>query len=172
MRVERLSGVNFFEFSPHEDLRGTWLRCWDKELARNLNQESSVSQISVSINPHQFTLRGMHFLDQSAEETKTIFCFSGAVQDVVLDVRPESPTYLDHLSIDLSSGMGLIVDPGLAHGFLTLESNSNLLYVMSTEFIGELERGFLWSDPAFEIRWQQTPRLISEKDSNWSRFVE
>lgn len=170
MKVEEIEGVKTFHFDPFKDERGVWQRVWDKGIIGPLGFTSEVAQASISVNPLKGTLRGLHYLIPSVGETKTVFCVSGAVQDVVLDVRANSQTFSDYVDLRLGPGQGVAVSPGMAHGFLSLEPNTLLVYVMSAPYSKESERTIRWNDPSFGIDWLLDPKFISDKDSSASDF--
>lgn len=160
--------VTSFSFDPHLDFRGSWQRIWDVDFIQEVGHSPNIEQISVSSNPHLHTLRGLHSLRYEASEFKAVVCLSGAVQDVVVDVRPDSPTWGRYASFNLSEEKmnGVLIPPGFAHGFLTLLPNTKLLYLMSTKYSAELEYNFCWNDPGFGISWLADPALVSDKDNN------
>lgn len=164
MRVSAISGVETFRFEPHEDSRGLWQRVWDRDVVSVLGFSSDVAQISVSHNPLQGTLRGLHYLDCEVGETKFVFCSSGSVQDVLLDVRAGSPTFGDYVDLQLDPGDGVAIQPGIAHGFLSLKPNSLLIYIMTAQYNQEAEKRILWNDSRFGIKWRRAPMQVSEKD--------
>ena len=114
----------------------------------------------------------MHYQAPPHAEAKLVRCTAGAAWDVVLDLRPDSPTYLEHfaLRLDADNRLALYVPPGVAHGFLTLEDDSELLYQMSVYFEPDAARGVRWDDPAFAIEWPRTPARISERDAGYPDF--
>ena len=157
-----------FSFEPHMDFRGTWQRIWEHHSINDIGHNPEVRQVSLSTNPKKNTLRGLHSLKFEASEYKAVVCLTGAAQDVVVDVRPNSETWGHYASFNLSEGdfSGLLIPPGFAHGFLTLLPETRLLYLMSAEHSETLESNFCWNDPEFAIEWLAAPILISEKDKN------
>ena len=116
----------------------------------------------------------MHLQIAPYEETKIIRCIRGAVFDVVIDLRPNSITYCEWLGVELSADNHtmLYVPEGFAHGYLTLENNAEVFYMVSQFYMPDSERGVRWDDPVFDIEWQETSDLvISEKDKNWPAYV-
>lgn len=158
--------IRLFSWDAYSDPRGSWQRLWDSEKIREQNHNPEVSQISLSRNPVRFTLRGLHSLEQRANEYKAVICLSGEVQDVVVDVRHSSSSFGSWQSFHLKSNPaeGILIPPGFAHGFLSLVDNTDLLYLMSAPFDPKLERCFRWNDPSLGISWEAVPKLISEKD--------
>lgn len=164
LEVEGLYGISV---NPYIDGRGKLQRVWDAlpELASfNLVQASHVA------NPHKGTLRGIHFQDSPSSETKVVQCVSGMVFDVVIDLRPYSETFNKVFSVTLggkSAFKGLVIPAGCAHGYITLEPNSDFIYFMDKSYSPELTSGVRWNDPQFSINWPTVPILISDQDSNW-----
>jgi dTDP-4-dehydrorhamnose 3,5-epimerase len=157
---------------PHEDERGVFARTWDEaELAPY--GLPVLSQSSVSFNPRLGTLRGMHYQRAPHEETKLVRCTRGRMQDVVVDLRPESPTYLAWASAELSAEnrLALLVPPGCGHGFLTLERDTEVLYLIGGRYVPEAAAGVRWDDPLFGIAWQANPVLMSERDGAYPDHV-
>ena len=162
--VEGLYGISV---NPHVDGRGKLQRVWDTlpELAN-----FSLVQASHVANPHKGTLRGIHFQDGPSSETKVVQCVSGIVFDVVIDLRPYSETFNKVFSLTLgeeSAFKGLVIPAGCAHGYITLEPNSDFIYFMDKSYSPELTRGVRWNDPQFSINWPTEPIIISDQDSNW-----
>ena len=170
MKASAIDGVEPFQIEPFQDERGLWQRVWDRATIETLGFTGEVAQISISVNPLKGTLRGLHYLVPEARETKTVFCASGAVQDVVLDVRADSETFGDYVDLRLRPGMGVVVSPGMAHGFLSLEPNTLLVYIMSAPYSSNYERSVRWNDPSFGIDWLLEPKFISNKDISTSDF--
>lgn len=166
MKKHDLSSIETFSWAPHEDSRGAWQRVWDSQVISGFGHNPQISQISLSRNPTRHTLRGLHSLDTAIQEYKTVICISGAVQDVIVDVRPDSETFAKWRSFNLISkpAQGILIPPGFAHGFLTLEPETNLLYIMSKPYDEFYERSFRWDDPRFKIPWAAEPVMISIKD--------
>jgi dTDP-4-dehydrorhamnose 3,5-epimerase len=129
-------------------------------------------QCSVSFNGRKGTLRGLHFQTAPYEEAKVIRCTRGAIHDVIVDLRPASPTFKQHLALVLSAENGkmLYVPEGFAHGFQTLEDNTEVSYQMSQFYSPEHARGIRWNDPAFGIEWPTGERIILERDQSYPDF--
>lgn len=161
-------GVRRILFEGHSDNRGIWQRIWEHEVVSDLGHSPEISQMSISRNPSARTLRGMHCLAPEVGEYKAVFCLSGRIQDVVVDIRKSSHGDYAYQSFELdgTQGHGLLIPPGFAHGFLTLEPNVLLLYVMSASFDPELEQKYSWDDPSFGIEWQFEPEHMSTSDAN------
>ncbi|MBV8762279.1 MAG: dTDP-4-dehydrorhamnose 3,5-epimerase [Deltaproteobacteria bacterium] len=151
----------------HEDDRGYFARtfCTDELAERGL--VTRVAQCSVSWNRRAGTLRGMHYQAAPHEETKVVRCTAGAVYDVMIDLRPDSPSYRRWQAFELTAvnGRALYIPAGVAHGFQTLVDASELLYMISTPYEPTAARGVRWDDPAFAIAWPAcADRTMSERD--------
>src|SRR5262249_13234922 len=127
----------------------------------------------LSSNRHKHTLRGFHYQVAPYQEDKLLRCVRGAVHDVLLDLRPESPTFMRHLTVKLSAAnyRMLLVPKGCANAFLTLEAETEVTYLVSEFYAPAAERGVRWDDPAFGIRWPAKPAVISDKDRSWPDFA-
>lgn len=167
-----IAGVVRIELEPKFDDRGSFARvlCKDEFAAAYLPLE--FAQGSVSRNIAAGTLRGMHMQLGPYPEAKIVRCTRGRVQDVVLDLRPGSSTYRRWIDIDLSAdnGRAVFIPVGCAHGFLTLEPESDLLYFMTVAFDPQHQHGFRWNDPAFAINWLSEPSVISDRDRSWPDY--
>lgn len=165
-----LPGVWIIDIERREDDRGWFARsfCQDEYRARGLNPV--IAQCNVSVNRMKHTLRGMHYQAAPHAEAKTVRCVRGAIYDVALDLRPESPTFLQWFGVELSQDTYrmLYIPEGLAHGFQTLTDDSEILYEMSAFYHPELARGVRWNDPAFGITWPDADHhIISERDQSY-----
>jgi dTDP-4-dehydrorhamnose 3,5-epimerase len=162
-----LSGVFVIELEPSYDERGFFARtfCVEEFSARGLNPE--IRQCSISFNQKRGTLRGMHHQAEPHGEEKIVRCSRGAVYDVIVDVRRDSPTRGRWESIELTAENGrmLYVPRGLAHGFQTLVDGTEVVYQISTDYRPDAFRGIRWDDPTIDIRWPEvSERIISERD--------
>jgi dTDP-4-dehydrorhamnose 3,5-epimerase len=172
-RKTKLKGVFIIELEKHKDERGYFARTWCENEFKANGLNSSLAQANTALSFQKGTLRGMHYQTAPYEETKIIRCIRGSVFDVVIDIRPDSITYCQWLGIELSSENHTIlyVPEGFAHGYKTLENNSEVFYLVSQFYTPDAERGIRWDDPAFNITWPETPDLIiSEKDKNWPDY--
>lgn len=152
------------------DSRGSFMRTWDVSAQPNFFE---INQSSITHNPKAGTLRGMHYQAEPYAENKVVVCVSGKVHDVVLDLRVDSPTFGLNSSFEIgpnSTYVGLFIPAGCAHGYLTLEDHSTLLYFMDKSYSEEHSRGVLWNDAKFSIYWPSTPILLTERDANWPPF--
>lgn len=168
-----IPGVVLVDIERHQDERGFFARTWCQSEFAAAGLAAVSSQCSVSWNEHRYTLRGMHWQAEPYGENKLVRCGRGAILDVVVDIRRESPTYLQHLAVrlDEDNRRALQVPRGVAHGFLTLSPATEVLYQMDTAYVPEASRGARWDDPAFAIPWPVTPAVISERDRTYPDFV-
>ncbi len=167
-----LPGAWIVEPERLEDERGFFARTFCRREFRDRGLDPDLVQCSVSYNRWSGTLRGMHYQAPPHAEGKLVRCTAGAVWDVILDLRPDSPSYLKHvaLRLDADNRLAVYVPRGVAHGFLTLADDSELFYQMSVYFEPEAARGVRWDDPAFGIEWPAPPARISERDAGYPDF--
>lgn len=174
-RETGLSGVFLVVIEPVIDDRGEFARVWCDQEARQLGIEATFVQSNVSRNRKRGTLRGMHFQIPPHSEGKLVTCLSGAVYDVVLDLRPDSPTRDQWIAVELSADtpqQALYIPPGLAHGFQTLADESTLHYQMTSFYRPASARGIRWNDPRFQIQWPIIDGMIlSERDRAFPDYV-
>lgn len=152
------------------DSRGSLTRIWELDLFQN---KFSVKQISLVHNPTNHTLRGLHFQKVPFEENKLIYCINGKVLDVLVDLRVKSKTYLQYSDLEIgpdSKYQGIQAPSGCAHGYMTLEENSTLLYLMDEKYDPQAASGIPWNDPSIGIKWPFQPRIISDKDTTWPKL--
>jgi len=169
----RLPGAFIVELQRLHDERGFFSRsfCRQEFVERGLNPD--VAQCSISFNRHAGTLRGMHYQEAPYAEEKLIRCTRGRLYDVIVDLRRESPTFTQWIALELTgdSGPMLYVPKGCAHGFQTLEDNTEVFYQMSEFYHPEAARGVRWNDPAFGIQWPAgIQEIMSERDRNWPDY--
>lgn len=168
-----LAGVHVIEPERLEDERGYFARtfCRDEFAAHGLNPQ--LMQCNVSFNLKKGTLRGMHYQARPHEEAKLVRCTRGAIFDVIIDIRADSPTFRKWFAIELSATNGrmLYIPEGFAHGFQTLEDGSEVFYQMSEKYFPESARGIRWNDPAIGIHWLLVDPVISQRDAGFSDFV-
>jgi dTDP-4-dehydrorhamnose 3,5-epimerase len=151
------------------DARGWFARTYDREELAKHGLELEVAQASVSFNAQRGTLRGLHLQRPPHEETRLVRCLAGAVFDVVVDLRPGSPTHLSWVGVELSPERhnAIFVPKGLAHGFLTLVDACELEYLISTPYDAGAAAGVRWDDPALDIRWPFAPAVMSKRDADF-----
>lgn len=169
-----LSGVWLVEPEVFSDERGRFFRnfCAQEFEARGI--VSKVVQGNVSVNPHRGTLRGFHYQVKPYEEAKTISCMTGAVYDIVVDLRKGSPTYMKWVSVELSAEkqQSLHVPGGCANAWLTTTENTTVHYYMSDFYTPLAYQGFNYNDPVFNFKWPMKPIVISEKDNHLPSYEE
>jgi dTDP-4-dehydrorhamnose 3,5-epimerase len=165
-----LQGAFIIVPRPSGDVRGLFGRLFDAEVFRANGLEVEFSQASFSYNVAVGTLRGMHYQEAPWEETKLVRCTRGAVLDVLVDLRNESPTHMDWFGIELTEDnrTALYVPHGFAHGFLTLTLGAEVYYQISTPFHPESSAGLRWNDPILDIGWPAVPSVISERDASYA----
>jgi dTDP-4-dehydrorhamnose 3,5-epimerase len=169
----KLKGAFVIEPERLCDSRGFFARtfCQREFIQHGLNPR--VVQCNVSFNKKKGTLRGMHHQIAPRQEDKFIRCTNGAIFDVIIDLRPESLTFKEWFSIELTSENRkmLYVPKSFSHGFMTLKDNTEVFYQMSEFYFPEYAKGIRWNDPAFQIEWPEKITSISEKDMNYSDFL-
>lgn len=163
----KLKGAYIIEIETRNDERGFFARsfCQDEFSRHGLNP--CIAQCNISYNRQKGTLRGMHYQTRPYEEAKTVRCTRGAIYDVIIDLRPQSPTYKQWTAVELSAGNHkmLYVPEGFAHGFQTLQDDTEVFYQISEFYHPECAAGIRWDDPAFGIEWPDVKgRSISAKD--------
>jgi dTDP-4-dehydrorhamnose 3,5-epimerase len=167
-----LPGVLLLHSRARTDERGSFARCFCRRELAALGIERTVDQANISTSIAAGTLRGLHYQLGTSAETKIVTCVAGALFDVALDLRAGSPTFGRHFGTELRAGSGriIVVPEGCAHGFLTLEPNTTVLYLASAPYDMLRERGVRWDDPAFAIDWPAQPRLVSARDRSHPDF--
>jgi dTDP-4-dehydrorhamnose 3,5-epimerase len=172
-RETKLGGVFIIELRPMSDERGFFARTWCKREFTQHGLSSDLVQCSMSFNRKAGTLRGMHYQEAPHEEVKIVRCTAGAVYDVVIDLRPSSPTFRQWIAVELSAENRrmLYIPAECAHGFQTLADNTEVFYQISDFHAPECARGVRWDDPAFGIHWPQAVRTISLRDATYPGFA-
>ncbi len=166
-------GPVLVELDPHVDDRGAFARTFCVEEFADAGLPTSFPQCNLSINDRAGTLRGMHFNAAPHGESKLVRCVRGSILDVVVDLRPDSPTRFDHVAVELSADnrFALFVPADFAHGFITLTDTTDVYYHMGASYIPGAARGFRWDDPAFGIEWPLAPAVISPADAAYDDVV-
>lgn len=162
-----LAGALIIEPERHTDERGWFARTWCRDEFARRGLPVAWAQSSVAYNRRRGTLRGLHYQDDPFPEAKLVRCTRGAVHDVIVDLRPASPTFANWIAVELSTANGrqLFVPPGFAHGYQTLTDDAEMFYQISESYRPELARGLRWDDPALAIAWPDCPeRTISPRD--------
>ena len=170
----RLRDAYLIQLQPARDQRGFFARTFCVEEFASLGLETSYPQHSISFSARKGTLRGMHYQREPRSEAKVVRCVSGVILDVIIDIRPDSPTYRHWQEFELSSANGrqLYIPKGFAHGFQTLSDQAEVSYLISTPYAPELATGIRHDDPAFGISWPLAVTEISEKDLHWPNFSQ
>jgi dTDP-4-dehydrorhamnose 3,5-epimerase len=168
-----VEGAYVVEIVRQEDARGFFARTFCGAEFERHGLAPAVAQCSVSWNERPGTLRGLHAQRAPYEEVKLVRCTRGAVHDVIVDLRVGSPTYLQHVGVELSerNRLALYVPRGVVHGFLTLEEHTEVFYQMSDPYVEGAQIGYRWDDPAFAIRWPAEVSIISPRDASFPDFV-
>jgi dTDP-4-dehydrorhamnose 3,5-epimerase len=171
-RETPLAGAFLVESEPREDERGFFARVFCQREFAKQGLATQFVQVNDSLARAAGTLRGMHYQLPPHAETKLVRCLRGALFDVIVDLRPGSPTLRRHFGVrlDAESRTMLYVPRGFAHGFITLEPDTEALYFVDAFYAPEAERGLRWDDPALGIVWPLVPRVISEKDRTHPDF--
>lgn len=169
-----LPGAYLIDIEAREDERGFNARLWCAREFAELGLETCVVQANTIFNRRRGTLRGLHYQSPPHAEAKLFRCLRGAIYDVIVDLRPESPTYRRWLGVELdaASRRMLYVPPRFAQGFVTLEDSTEVTYQVSEYYAPDYERGIRYDDPAFCISWPTEAAVISPKDRSWPDFVD
>lgn len=167
-----LAGAFVLDPERREDDRGFFARVYCEREFRERGLTPRVAQANVSWNPRRGTLRGMHYQVEPFREAKLVRCTRGAIHDVIADLRPDSPTRMRWVGVELTAENRrmLYVPEGFAHGFVTLEDDTEVAYQVSESYAPGAERGIRWDDPALGIEWPAEVRVISDKDRSWPRL--
>ena len=168
----RLAGAYVVDPEPRADDRGFFARTWCQKEFEEHGLNPRLVQCSISFNIKKATWRGMHYQAAPSEEAKLVRCTAGAICDVIVDLRRDSPTFRQHLTVTLSAKNRkmLYIPERFAHGFVTLEDNTEVFYQMSDFYSPESARGFRWYDPFFDIRLPLEVTVISERDQRYPDF--
>lgn len=175
MRIEPtpIGGAHLVDIEPIEDERGFFARSHCRDTFRTWGLEPEFAQSSVSFNRHRGTLRGMHYQQAPHREVKLVRCTRGAVFDVIVDLRGDSPTFLRSVGVELSAGnhRAVYVPHGVAHGFVSLTDDAEVLYQISVPYVAGHAAGVRWDDPAFAIAWPLSPLIVSGRDRLYPDFL-
>jgi dTDP-4-dehydrorhamnose 3,5-epimerase len=169
----KLAGAFLIEAERLEDERGFFSRTWSQREFEQQGLSSRLVECNISFNRKRGTLRGLHYQAPPHGQAKLVRCTMGAVFDVILDLRPNSSTFRHWVSAQLSADNRamLYVPEGFAHGFQTLEDDSEIFYQMSQYYAPESSRGVRWNDPAFGVTWPEDNRFINARDREYPDFV-
>ena len=167
-----IEGLLHFNNEPFVDTRGSFTRVYDISDESLSSFGFDIQNVNLSINPNAFTLRGFHYSIGTPKEHKLFVCVEGKVVNFTIDTRSDSPTYLQVVRTDLSAekSQTLLVPGGCANAWMTLVSNTRMIYLVSSRYDATRERGLRHDDPYFSIPWPAKPKFISEKDLNWPDF--
>lgn len=164
-----IKGAYILECDAFSDSRGSFARTFCAREFREHGLNPEIAQCNLCSNREEGTLRGLHYQVAPALESKLIRCLQGAIHDVIVDLRPDSPSYLKHVAVELSAGnqRALYAPPMCAHGYQTLTRNAQVFYQAGGFYSPAHERGVRFDDPALEIQWPLPVGALSEKDANW-----
>jgi dTDP-4-dehydrorhamnose 3,5-epimerase len=163
----KLSGAYVIEIEPLEDDRGSFARTFCREEFEKHGLNPQVAQCNISYNRSKGTLRGMHYQVAPHEEAKLVTCLTGAIYDVIVDIRMDSSSYGEWMALELTAARPrrmLYIPEGFAHGFQTLEDNSEVFYQISEFYAPEYARGIRWNDPTLRIQWPNSAPILSNRD--------
>jgi dTDP-4-dehydrorhamnose 3,5-epimerase len=175
MRFSKLDidGAYLIDIEPHEDERGFFARTYCAREFQKHGLVATIAQCSTSFNTRRGTLRGLHYQAAPHEEAKVVRCTAGAIFDVLVDLRVKSPTNRRWQSAELSASNRRMVyiPPGVAHGFQTLEDNTEVFYQISVEYVASLSRGIRWDDPQLAIGWPLVnEKILSPRDAGFPQL--
>ncbi len=167
-----IPGAFVLEPERLEDRRGFFARTYCRRELEHRDLDPAVVQCNLSVSHQRGTVRGMHWQAAPYEEVKLVRCTAGAIHDVILDLRPGSPTFKQHFAVELTrdNRHSLYIPAGVAHGFQSLEDDSEVFYQMSEFYYPDHAKGVRWNDPAFSITWPLPVTMISERDEGFPNF--
>ena len=170
----RLKGAFIIDVEPKEDERGFFARTFCQNEFSNHGLKPVIAQASIACNLRKGTLRGMHFQYPPQAETKLVRCTRGAILDIIVDLRPESPTFLDHIAVELSQDnmTALYVPERFAHGYQSLEDGTDTTYQISEFYAPHAEGGLRYDDPRLDLPWPLPASMVSPRDLAFRPFVE
>ena len=165
----KLDGSFVIQPTKIKDKRGFYCRIWDSDISKKWGLQDKFIQSNIVSTKKKGTLRGLHYQKYPFQEIKLTRCIKGSIFVVIVDLREKSSTYLDWYGIKLSekNNKSLYVPKNFAHGYITLENETDIFYQSSNTYSPEYEAGISWNDPKIEIKWPIKPKIISEKDSSW-----
>ena len=170
----KLAGAYLLDVERREDARGFFARLWCAEELAAAGLDTRISQVNVGFNSRRGTVRGLHFQRTPHAEVKLVRCTAGAVYDVIVDLRPESPTHRQWLGVELTSEnhRQLYVPEGFAHGYQALTDAAEICYQTSVPYAPDSATGVRFDDPAFDISWPEPVTVVSDADRSWPDYVE
>jgi dTDP-4-dehydrorhamnose 3,5-epimerase len=162
------------DIERREDSRGFFARGFCQHEFEQHNLKPTIAQANIAFNHKKGTLRGMHFQFPPAAETKLVRCTRGAIVDIIVDLRPESPTYLEHVAVELTedNSRALYVPERFAHGYQVLRDKTETSYQVGEFYSPGFESGLLYNDPRLGLEWPLPVAVISEKDQAWKSLAE
>jgi dTDP-4-dehydrorhamnose 3,5-epimerase len=165
----KLSGAFIIDLERREDSRGFFARAFCQEEFKQHGLKPIIAQANIAFNHRKGTIRGMHFQYPPAAETKLVRCTRGGIVDIIVDLRPESPTYLQHAAVELNEDnyRALYVPERFAHGYQVLRDNTDTSYQVGEFYTPGVEGGLLFDDPRLGLRWPLPVSVISDKDRAW-----
>lgn len=172
IRPTALVGVMVVSPTVNADERGLFVRTFDEAAFAAAGLPTRWPQCNTSANRRKGTLRGLHYQAEPRPDPKLVRCTRGRIFDVVVDLRKDSASFRRWTGVELSERNrdALAIPAGCAHGFLTLEDDCEVFYMMGEVYVPELARGVRWNDPAFAIRWPAEPSVIADRDAGWPDF--
>jgi dTDP-4-dehydrorhamnose 3,5-epimerase len=172
IRATALVGVMVVSPTADADERGLFARTYDAAAFAAAGLPTRWPQCNTSANRCKGTLRGLHYQAEPRPDPKLVRCTRGRIFDVVVDLRKKSASFGHWAGVELSEQNrdALAIPAGCAHGFMTLEDDSEVFYMMGEVYVPELARGVRWNDPAFAIRWPAVPTIIAERDASWPDY--
>lgn len=167
-----LKGAYIIDLEKKEDARGFFARVFCVNQFKEHNLDHNIVQMNNSLTKEKLTLRGMHYQLPPKDEVRIVRCLHGKLFDMILDLRPKSPTFGQSFGTELTpeNRRMTYIPKGFAHGFLTLEENTEMLYMVTEFYSPELERVIRWDDPKFNMQWPEKPLHLSNKDANQADF--
>jgi len=164
-----LSDAFLIELEPHVDNRGLFARTWCAEEFAGAGLPAEIVQTNLSLTLLRGAIRGLHYQRPPSREGKVVRCLKGGIFDVIVDIRPDSQTFLRHLGAELTpfNRSALYIPPGFAHGFQTLEPETEVWYQMTDRYQPGLSGGLRWDDPALGIEWPLKPTSMNERDATY-----
>lgn len=165
----KINGLWIVEPEPIHDIRGSFARTFCKREFGDRGLEADFAQHSLSVSRRRSTIRGLHFQSPPHQEVKLVSCVRGAIWDVAVDLRPQSPHYLEWVGVTLSADNGrqFYIPEGFAHGFQSLADDVAVSYLISTPYAAESSSGIRYDEPAIGIKWPEEPSVISDRDLGW-----
>ena len=169
---QKIPGVWLIEFEAFIDNRGEFYRNFCQKEFSERHIESKLVQTNISKNNKKYTLRGFHYQIEPHAESKTLLCLQGNIYDIIVDLRPDSDTFLKWVSLELGykNFFGLHIPKGCANAYISLDDNTMMLYYMSNFYYPQASKGFRYNDPFFDFKWPAEPAVISDKDRNYPDF--